>query len=111
MLIRHQENSSRAIGDGSTGMGHGQDAFASMVEALPTDGRLLAQLAQSEAQLGDYANAERHFVEAWEIQPNSVSIARGYATLLVQIGKKQAAAEVLVEPSISGKPDNIALRG
>ena len=86
-----------------------RDAFASAVEALPTDGRLLAQLAQSEAQLGDYTNAERHFVEAWEIQPNSVSIARGYATLLVQIGKKQAAAEVLQSASRFA-PDNIALR-
>ena len=70
---------------------------------------MLAQLAQSEAQLGDYANAERHFVEAWEIQPNSVSIARGYATLLVQIGKKQAAAEVLQSASRFA-PNNIALR-
>ena len=86
-----------------------RDAFASAVEALPTDGRLLAQLAQSEAQLGDYANAERHFVEAWEIQPNSVSIASGYATLLVQIGKKQAAAEVLQSASRFA-PNNIALR-
>ncbi|MEC8114347.1 MAG: tetratricopeptide repeat protein, partial [Planctomycetota bacterium] len=86
-----------------------RDAFASAVEAIPTDGRLLAQLAQSEAQLGDYTNAERHFVEAWEIQPNSVSIARGYATLLVQIGKKQAAAEVLQSASRFA-PNNIALR-
>ena len=86
-----------------------RDAFASSVEALPTDGRLLAQLAQSEAQLGDYTNAERHFVEAWEIQPNSVSIARGYATLLVQIGKRQVAAEVL-ESASRFAPDNIALR-
>ena len=54
------------------------------MEAIPTDGRLLAQLAQSEAQLGDYTNAERHFVEAWEIQPNGVRIANGYAALLVQ---------------------------
>ena len=66
-----------------------RDAFASAVEAIPTDGRLLAQLAQSEAQLGDYTNAERHFVEAWEIQPNSVRIANGYAALLVQLVKNR----------------------
>ena len=86
-----------------------RDAFASAVEAIPTDGRLLAQLAQSEAQLGDYPNAERHFVEAWEIQPNSVRIANGYAALLVQLGKKQAAAEVLRSASRFA-PNNIALR-
>ena len=86
-----------------------RDAFAFAVEAIPTDGRLLAQLAQSEAQLGDYVNAERHFVEAWEIQPNNISIARGYATLLVQIGKKQLASEVLQSASRFA-PNNIALR-
>ena len=86
-----------------------RDAFASAVEAIPTDGRLLAQLAQSEAQLGDYPNAERHFVEAWEIQPNSVQIANGYAALLIQLGKKQAAAEVLRSASRFA-PNNIALR-
>ena len=86
-----------------------RDAFAAAVEALPTDGRLLAQLAQSEAQLGDYANAERHYVEAWEIQPNSIQIAESYASLLVQLGKKQLATEVLQSASRFA-PDNVPLR-
>ena len=86
-----------------------RDAFTAAVEAIPTDGRLLAQLAQTESQLGDYVNAERHYVEAWEIQPNSIQIAQSYALLLVQLGKKQLATEVLQSASRFA-PDNIALR-
>ena len=86
-----------------------RDAFMAAVQVLPTDGRLMAQLAQSEVQLGDYANAERHYVEAWEIQPNSVLIAQSYAALLFQLGKNQLAAEVLQSASRLA-PNNIPLR-
>ena len=86
-----------------------RDAFAAAVKLLPTEGRLLAQLAQSEVQIGDYVNAERHYVEAWEIQPNSVIIAQSYAALLVQLGKKTLATKVLQTASRFA-PDNIDLR-
>lgn len=86
-----------------------RDAFSSATEEIPTDGQILAQLAQSEANLGEYANAERHFVEAWEIQSNSVSIGRSYATLLVQLGKYEEAVDVLRTASRLS-PSNIAIR-
>ena len=86
-----------------------RDAFLAASEDLPKDGRLLAQLAQTEAQLGDYVNAERHYVEAWEIQPNSITIAQGYGALLVQLGKSQQAKEVYQSASRMS-PANMALR-
>ena len=86
-----------------------RDAFTAAVKILPTEGRLLALLAQSEVQLGDYANAERHYVEAWEIQPNSVLIAQSYAALLVRLGKSPLATKVLQTASRFA-PNNVALR-
>ena len=86
-----------------------RDAFSAAVEFIPTDGKLLAQLAESEVQLGEYAEAEQHYIQAWEIQPNSILIARRYAALLVQLGKKQLATEVLQTAS-RFSPNNVALR-
>ena len=86
-----------------------RDAFSAAVEFIPTDGKLLAQLAESEVQLGEYAEAEQHYIQAWEIQPNSILIARRYAALLVQLGKKQLATEVLQTASRFA-PNNVALR-
>ena len=86
-----------------------RDAFSAAVEFIPTDGKLLAQLAESEVQLGEYAEAEQHYIQAWEIQPNSILIARRYAALLVQLGTKQLATEVLQTAS-RFSPNNVALR-
>ena len=96
----------REIGFGPRRLASRSKAFAakSLTYRWATSG----QLAQSEAQLGDYKR-RRHFVEAWEIQPNSVPIAQGYASLLVRLGKKDVATEVLQSASRFA-PNNVALR-